>query len=464
MTNPSFRGIPLKGFDVIVVGAGTGGCLAAKTVADADLEVCLIDRKKQEEIGKKVCGDAVGKHHFDDLGLEYPSGDELERKMTGVRIHSPDGRNTFDVKGEKLYGFIVNRHLFGQRLLKNAINSGATFLESTHALEPIIENHFVTGVSAKNLETGEEVKLFGQVVVDASGYSAVLRKKLPPETGVEASIDTKDVVVCYREIRELREQVADPNFCEIYVSQEWAPGGYTWVFAKGGKKVNVGLGVAMCGNFPKPKDQFDENVLSMPLFDGSSVIDAGTWYDPTRRPLDCMTGNGIMIVGDAACQVNPIHGGGMGASMRGGACAGETIVEAMKEGDVSRKGLWLYNVRYMQSYGAKQAGLDVFRLLLHGLGDEGLNYVMEHRLITEEDLLKASMGEDARLNITEKTVRIFRGLRKLSLLKKLGDAANLLKQMRQHYENYPTSPQGFDDWKRKAQDMVEEAEKWRKKE
>ena len=41
----------MKRFDVIVVGAGTGGCVAAKTVAEAGLEVCLIDRKGKEDIG-----------------------------------------------------------------------------------------------------------------------------------------------------------------------------------------------------------------------------------------------------------------------------------------------------------------------------------------------------------------------------------------------------------------------------
>jgi len=452
----------LERFDVMVVGAGTAGCLAAKTVADAGLDVCLIDRKREGEIGEKVCGDAVGKHHFDYLGLDCPRGEELERNVIGLRIYSPDRENMFEVKGEYLYGFIVNRRLFGQRLLKNAIDAGATLLESTHALEPIIEDNFVTGILAKNLKTGEKVKLLSQVVVDASGYPAVLRKKLPLEMGVEANIDLKNVMVCYREIREVKAQVAEPDYCKFYLSQEWAPGGYSWVFAEGEKKVNVGLGVAMTNNFPNPKKQLYENVLSMPLFDESSVIDAGTWYDPTRHPLDCMTGNGIVIVGDAACQVNPISGGGIGSSMRGGACAGETIVEAIEEGDVSMDGLWLYNGRYMQSYGAKQAGLNVFRLLLQGVGDEGLNYIMRHRLITEEDILKAGMGGDAHINVTEKTLRIFKALRKLDLLKKLRDAANLLKQMRHHYQNYPISPKGFDPWRRKAQNMVREAEKWRK--
>jgi len=452
----------LKKFDVIVVGAGTGGCLAAKTVAEAGFQVCLTDRKREEDIGDKVCGDAIGKHHFDDLGLDYPTGKELERKIVGAKLYSPDMKTVFDVKEEDLYGFIVNRPHFGQRLLKSAVDAGSTLLESTQAVEPIIKNGSVTGVLARNLETESKVTLQSRVVVDASGFSAVLRKKLPPEIGIDAMVSNEDVVICYREIRELEEQVDEPDYCKLYLSQKWAPGGYSWFFPEGGKKVNVGVGVTMLSGFPNPKNQLYDNLLSMPLFKGSSVVKAGTWYDPTRRPLDCMTGNGIMIVGDAACQVNPIHGGGIGSSMIGGYTAGKTIIEAMEREDPSREGLWSYNISYMKSYGAKQAGLDVFRLLLHGIGDDDLNYGMRHRLITEEDLLKASMGKDVSLNITEVTRRVFRGLGKLSLLKNLRDAANLMKKVRKHYDNYPISPQGFDEWKRKAQDFIEEAGKWRR--
>jgi len=449
----------LKKFDVVVVGAGTGGCLVAKTVAEAGFEVCLVDRKREEDIGDKVCGDAIGKHHFDDLDLDYPTGKELERKIVGAKLYSPDMETVFDIKGE---GFIINRLHFGQRLLKSAIDAGSTLLGSTQAVEPVIKNGYVTGVLAKDLETESKVTLLSRAVVDASGFSAVLRKKLPPEIGIDATVDQEDIVICYREIRELEDHVDEPEYCKLYLSQKWAPGGYSWLFPEGGKKVNVGIGVTMFSRFPNPKNQLYANILSMPLFKGSSVVKAGTWYDPTRRTLDCMTGNGILIVGDAACQVNPIHGGGMGPSMIGGSAAGKTIIEAMEREDLSREGLWSYNVKYMKSYGAKQAGIDVFRLFLHGIGDDDLNYGMRHRLITEEDLLKAEMGEKFRLNITEATRRIFRGLGKLSLLKNLRDAANLMKKVRDHYDNYPISPQGFAEWKRKARDLIEEAGKWRR--
>ncbi|MBS7649486.1 FAD-dependent oxidoreductase, partial [Candidatus Bathyarchaeota archaeon] len=78
----------MERIDVIVVGAGTGGCIAAKTVAKAGLSVCLIDCKDAKSIGDKVCGDAIGRHHFNNLGLAYPSGDELERVIMGIKVYS----------------------------------------------------------------------------------------------------------------------------------------------------------------------------------------------------------------------------------------------------------------------------------------------------------------------------------------------------------------------------------------
>ncbi|MDH5782282.1 MAG: NAD(P)/FAD-dependent oxidoreductase [Candidatus Bathyarchaeota archaeon] len=445
----------MKKFDVIVVGAGTAGSMTAKTAAEAGLEVGLIDRKPKEKIGEKVCGDAIGKHHFDTLGLKHPSGNELQSEIAGVKIYSPDMETVFQIESEMLYGFIVNRHLFGQRLLKLAVNAGATLLDSTQVIEPILKDNAVIGVSARDIKTETKIPLQSKVVIDASGFLAVLRKKLPPEIGMDIEVSNEDVEVCYREIRQLSGHVASPDFCEIYLDQNTAPGGYYWIFPEGETKTNVGVGVRMTRDFPKPKNQLYNEVLSKPLFKDSTPVTGGAWYVPTRRPLDCIVGNGIVVVGDSACQVNPIHGGGMGPSMRGGMFAGETIVEALEKGDVTREGLWQYNVRYMQSYGVKQAGLDIFRLfLLQGVSDEEINYGMKYQLITEEDILKTSMGENVRLNITEVARRALKGLGKLSMLRRLRNAARLMRETKLLYRNYPTSPKGFEEWKKKTHELI----------
>lgn len=440
-------------YDVIVVGAGTAGCMTSKTVCEAGLKTCLIEYKERSLIGEKICGDALGQHHISELGLGELKGNEVERLIEGIRIHSPDMQTTFTVKGEKLHGYILNRHLFGQKLLKMAENVGVTLLDSTQALEPIIENGFVTGVVARDIKKNIQIKLKAECIVDASGFSAVLRRKLPEEIGIEKEIPKEEVEACYREIRELNSEKEDPDYCEIYLNQQIAPGGYCWVFPKAGKRVNVGIGVAMMERFPNPKDQLYRYVLSKKQFENSKFITGGAWYDPTRRPLSCMVGNGIAVVGDAASQVNPIHGGGIGPSMGAGVILGKTIAHAMEKGRADKEALWSYNVDYMHLYGAKQAGLDVFRVFLQECKDQDLNYGMKYKLITEEDLLKVSMGAKAKLNIAETTLRVFKGLKKLSFLRKLQQAVNLMEKVKTHYRSYPVSPRDFEKWKKETDNL-----------
>jgi flavin-dependent dehydrogenase len=275
--------------------------------------------------------------------------------------------------------------------------------------------------------------------------------------GIENEVANEDVEACYREIRQLKQETENTKYCEIYLNQKVTPGGYTWVFPKSGAKVNAGLGICMRGNFPNPKNQFYKHILTKPLFEGSLLLNGGAWYDPTRKPLDNMIGNGVAIVGDAACLVNPIHGGGIGPSMLSGYLAGKTIIEALEKGDVSQKSLWPYNRKYMEMYGVKQAGLDVFRFLLLTSRDEDLNYGMKYRLLTEEDVLKAGLGEEFRLNITETVKRVFRGLKRIRFLNKLRLTVNLMKQVKVHYGNYPKTSENFEEWQVKTDRLFKEA-------
>jgi flavin-dependent dehydrogenase len=363
------------------------------------------------------------------------------------------------VRSERTYGYILNRRRFGQRLLNSALDTGAILFESSIATQALMKNAFVTGIEAKDMKKDTMIRLESKVVVDASGFTAILRKSLPPSVGIDLHVDSEDVEACYREIRTLKQDF-DTRYCEIYLDQTLTPCGYHWIFPEGESDVNAGLGMAMMKGFPNPKNQFYKMILPKPLFKNSQLVKGGSWYVPTRRPLDCMTGNGMIVVGDAACQVNPIHGGGIGPSMMGGNLAGKAIVEALENNDVSRESLWQYNREYMKSYGAKQAGLDIFRLfLLKSVGNEEMNYGMKYNLLTDEDLFKASLGEDLNLNINEKTRRIFYGMGKLSMLRRLRDAANLLKKMKRLYLDYPASPKEFEPWRKTAVDLVKEANK-----
>ncbi len=444
-------------YDVIVVGAGTAGCLAAKTVADAGLKVCLVERKGREEIGEKVCGDALGEHHLKTLGLEKPQGGELEKRIEGIKIFSPDTDTVFTVEHEDFVGYLLNRRLFGQWLLRKAVDEGAELLDSTQCLKPLVEKGFVTGVLTKSAKSGKEIELKSKVTVDASGFVGVVRKHLPRPLGIENDVANHDVEACYREIRQLRQESENTKYCEIYLNQKVTPGGYSWIFPKGGARVNAGLGICMRGKFPNPKNQFYKHIVTKPVFDGSLLLAGGAWYDPTRRPLDTMVGNGVILTGDAACLVNPIHGGGIGPSMLSGYFAGKTIVEAVENGNVSRKSLWPYNCRYNEMYGAKQARLDVFRMLLLRARDEDLNYGMRYHLLTEDDVLKAGLGDDFHLNISETSRRVFRGLKRIRFLNQLRLTVKYMNRVKDHYRKYPQTAENFEKWRVQTVALFKEA-------
>ena len=432
---------------MIVVGAGTAGSLAAMTTAEAGFKVCIVERKKSEEIGEKVCGDALGEHHLKTLGLEKPQGGELEKRIEGIKIFSPDTDTIFTVEHEDFVGYLLNRHLFGQWLLRKAVTKGADLLDSTQCLKPIVEKGYVTGVSVKNMKTGKKTQIEGKVTVDSSGFVGIVRKNLPSSFGIENEVANHDVEACYREIRQLREENENTTYCEIYLNQKATPGGYSWIFPKSGARVNAGLGICMRGRFPNPKTQFYKHILTKPRFDGSLLLTAGAWYDPTRRPLDKLVGNGIALTGDAACLVNPIHGGGIGPSMLSGHFAGRTIVEALEKRDVSEGSLWPYACQYNEIYGGKQARLDIFRMLLLRAKDDDLNYGMRYHLLTEDDVLKAGLGDDFHLNITETSRRVFRGLKRIGFLNHLRLTVKYMHRVREHYGQYPRTSTEFGKWR-----------------
>ena len=431
-------------YDLVVVGAGTAGCTAASRAAGMGLKVCLVECKSKLKIGEKVCGDAIGAHHFDELKIPHPEGDELDSKMVGVKIYSPDLSSVFTIDGPGVSGYMVDRYRFGQRLLRDALDSGAELVDSTLVTGPNIEDNMVKGVIVQS--QGRRRVLKAKVTVDASGVAATIRRSLPDIFNIEREVSRRDLMVCYREVRSNVD--IEQGYCHIYLNQKVARGGYFWVFPRSNGKVNVGVGVQADIENPNPKAQLYRHILSKPIFKDSKVQSAGGGTVPTRRPLDCLVGDGVMFVGDAACLVNPIHGGGIGPSMISGTIAAQVAAEALERNDTSRRGLWNYNLKYMAAYGAKQAGLDVFRIFLQSLTDEELNYGMAQRLVVEDDVLKASLEGDLKLSLTDKAGRIFRNMRRLRFLLRLREVSSRMRRVKRHFLNYP-SPEEFPSWREK---------------
>jgi len=446
-------------YDIVIVGAGPGGAIAAKTLDNLNLSVCLIDTKPKEKIGEKVCGDAVGKEFFDflheKLNLEYPD-EEIKDRINGIKVFSPDRRTVFKVE-TKDGGYMIDRLKFGQHLLRQIKN--VNLMDNAKFVD-----FYEKGIIVERTENGNDKikteRIECKIVVDASGFNASVRKKTNSEF-MEKEINKDEFSVCYREIKKYKFE--DPHYCHIYLSSKFSPGGYVWEFPEG-DEVNAGLGVLYPAN---PKKYYEEyKKFRGEKFSNSEILNAGGGITPTRKPIDSLVamqnGIGIMLVGDAACQVNPIHGGGIGQAMRAGYLAGITIKKIYEKNKcidkISLDDLWEYNYVYMQNFGGNTASLDLFRIFLQSLSDEEVNSGMSAGLIKEDDLNKISEGEEINLSIAEKVMRLTAGISSINVAKKLALTVKKMKEVKELYRNYP-SHEKFPEWKKKVENLYTDFKK-----
>ncbi len=458
-----------KEFDVIVVGAGTAGTIAARFAARKGLRVCLTDRKPENLEPAKICGDAIESEVFDLLGIAHPQGEELSCNIKGVKLFPPDLKNPLTLTHPKYCGYIVDRARFGQRLLREALEEGvSSFLPNTKALDLVYENGSVAGVKVR-LKNGETADLRSRIVIDTSGLNSVLRKKV--KSGIiENELKKEDAVLCYREIVNFhtREQkVRDPGYITIILDKERAPGGYVWYFPKNEYALNIGLGVHMSykervKEFYK-KSVFDEFLKT----NNHKILSSGGGVVSVRRPLWSCADNGIMFAGDAAFQINPLHGGGIDPSMRAGYYAAITAAEAIGRDDCSLDSLWGYNVRVMHSFGAEYAGLDLMRIVLQAMSNEDANFGFRNKILNAGEILDIAIMGSIKPSLHEMALKAIRGFSRPRFLLRLNYLRLRMNEMVNIYRSFPESynTESFHSWKLRVNEQYEKintlAEKFR---
>lgn len=441
-------------YDVTVVGGGVAGLTVAYLLSKEGFKVSVIERLRESDVGSKVCGDAVGRHHFINLGLEEPRiGSEAEGVFKGVNVVSPDEKNTISIHGE---GYALHRKGFGVKLFKMASSSGVEILLEHSFVKPIVGNGWVKGVSVRS--RGYVKDVYARVVVDASGALAYVRRSLPREWWVSEHVPDGDFNVCYREIW-VGDIDVDHDFAWIFLNVNVASGGYWWLFPKGRGVYNVGLGV-QGGRKLNPRIQFDKYVRRR--FEGriERVVHGGGGLVPTRRPISCMVWNGFIAIGDAALTANPLHGGGIGPAMLSASIAAKTVTEALSKGEADMGALWSFHRGYHKAYGAKQASLDILRMCLQVVDNESLNHLFRLKLIEGEELSElGTMGE-----ISQKVLgRIGKALKlafKPSFLARIFKIKQYMDKARELYLNYPETPLEYLKWRSGEERLFREYKEW----
>ena len=169
----------------------------------------------------------------------------------------------------------------------------------------------------------------------------------------------------------------DPTVCEYHLGSEIAPGGYGWVFPKGEHMANVGVGV--------PADVLDDGTSALDylermverLFPDASPVGLVVGGVPVGGPLKKLATDGLMVIGDAAHQADPMTGGGIGYGMEAGKLAAECAAEAIRRGDTSRRSLKAYERQWLKANAGFHKRSYRVRELFRALSDDTLNSLME---------------------------------------------------------------------------------------
>ena len=135
---------------------------------------------------------------------------------------------------------------------------------------------------------------------------------------------------------------------------------------------------------------------------------------------ESMVTNGLVGIGDAVNQVNPIHGGGIGESIKAGRIAGEEIKNAIDRDDVSKESLVSYSKRWWAEHGDRLKRVEKVREIFEKLKDEELNDLAE--VLSGEDL--EAFGHGGRL---PKLIKIYAQFQGKVWKRKIGAALGIGK-------------------------------------
>lgn len=331
--------------DAVVVGAGPAGSICAKFLAQAGLDVLVVD-KRQEVGAPKRCAEGLSPRVLAEVGVG------IDPRWTTARIaravlHAPGGGSVAWAMGdERDYGVILERKVFDKLLLRDAVRAGARTMIKTSARGVVRTDGRVSGVVVEHM--GRRRTIGARLVVAADGVDS----KIARSAGIPSAVRPGRIMSCFQYEMAGLDSLKESEI-HLFYGNRIAPGGYAWIFPKGGGTANVGLGVkTRLAGGRTAREFLDRFISSRPeTFGRAQALEincGGVPVHPSSAPL---VADGLMIVGDAARMVNPITGGGIKLAMLSGKMAAEVAAGAFRVNDLGARALRNYPDRWEKEHG-----------------------------------------------------------------------------------------------------------------
>lgn len=341
---------------VIVVGAGPAGTTCARRLAEAGVDVLVLERR--EVVGHPAqCGECIPNwgeivgtfRGLDDHAwlmdvFDVPDRIRLHR-LDAMRVFLPSGRS-YDFA---LDAYAGHRAQFDGHLAERAEAAGAE-LRVGVALQRLQSQR---RLNRELLVTSDGRRLTCDQLVDASGslaHVARLRHGREPSRRPEDQVPT-----VYAQVRG----DVPPTF-DVFLGSV-APSGYAWIIPKGPDTANVGLGVRAGKLDGRLKDHLEAFCSTL----GFEILEVGGGWIPMGGPIRSMVDGNAIAVGDAAGLVMPSNGGGISQAVISGCFAADAILDHRRDGTsleaYQRRVEWTFGPALKNSLRSKKLGYAFMR-------------------------------------------------------------------------------------------------------
>ncbi len=342
-------------YDVLVIGAGPGGSVAARNLAKQGFSVLLVE--KREKIGFPVrCGEASTK--LDRLQEEFGPIDMdcIETELNGLYVYGPGGIE-LDCKMPGV-GVMLDREKFDPHLARLAEEDGAEV--ETFARASAVENaeNGFRKVSIETVRGRETVR--AKMVIAADGVESRIGRMVGLDTLQRPGTTCSGVDI------QVEGILTKSDYLTFWQGADYINNGYIWSFPKVKSGVtNFGAGFLVSDFDGKCIEEVTFDWLHR-LFPFARVVDHHVvgGLVPVSGNLTHTVKDNLLLVGDAAHHTNPLTGGGIATAMRGGLLAANVVGMGLRLGNLSEDYLHLYEKLCMQKFGKKHQQIMKFRRFL----------------------------------------------------------------------------------------------------
>lgn len=301
-------------YDAVIVGASIAGLSTGIQLAKAGWNICIVDRRR--EIGVPVrCGEATGNRaelaRFVEIDESWIAGD-----IVGLAAHT--GKAFVHRQPVLNAGVMLHRDRFEKSLGEKALKLGITIVLDTR-----VTGLFRTGDNCwggLTIENGKPVQ--AAYIIDASGVESAIGRL----AGITKELPLDEIAssMQYR----IKSTFCNDGYLHFFIGASTIPHGYIWVFPKTKDEILVGGGMYRVRRGNPNAKQFVDRFIEQNIPDApphrETIITGG--IPVTISPKKLVKEN-VLVVGDAARQVNPLTAGGIMNALEAADLAARYLLE-----------------------------------------------------------------------------------------------------------------------------------------